>query len=132
MTKNNYAENNDNRYSNDRSYDSLLQQYEFHKPSNDKFIGDIYLYIGVVIAILLIFYGIILMIKKCLHLCQKKEQNIQSSASLTRGSKIRRNSSVRNSLSPNRRSSLDIRFQMECRGRRLSQAHLISVITRQI
>jgi len=35
----------------------------------------------------------------------------------------------RNSCIPNRRSSLDIRFQMESRERRLSKTHLIPMTT---
>jgi hypothetical protein len=57
---------------------------------------------------------------------------IQSNESLTRVSTIRRYSSVRNSLAPNRRTSLDIRFLMESRERRLSQSHLISLTIHKI
>ncbi len=57
---------------------------------------------------------------------------IQSNALLTGVTIIRRNSSIRNSLTPNHRSSLDVRFQMESRQRRLSQLYLIPLTTRKI
>ncbi len=118
-------------------------------------IHDIYLYIGAVVVFLVILYGIITMIRKCIKNYKKDEQieqsifeiiffvffyelifiyllATQSNRLLTEVSIIRRNSSIRNSLVPNRRSSLDIRFQMESRARRLSQLHLIPLTTRNI
>ncbi|UJR28726.1 hypothetical protein I4U23_009955 [Adineta vaga] len=86
----------------------------FSESVENKFINEIYLYIGACTMILIVLYCVIKMIKKC----QKKEQNTQSTTPIISVTSIRRNSSVRNSLVPIRRTSLDVRFLMETRARR--------------
>ncbi len=91
-----------------------------------------------------------MMIRKCIKYYKKEEQSIfivffnysnkyliyflveQSNRLLRSETILQRNSSIRNSLTPYRRSSLDIRFLMECRERRLSQSQLILIPTQII
>jgi hypothetical protein len=122
---------------------------------DDRFFCNIYLIIGCIFVVLMLFVVVIDGIERCGQLCQTKKTSLQCTFKINKGNKqfidnrhlccrlayflvqqsnvdelrvSRRCSSIRNASTPVRRSSLDIRIQMEIREKRLSINQLKSSV----